>query len=225
MRRQEALIRSIISETLLLERYTVMSILPPSVPAELYVDCFRRLINPGPGWSAKFTPENRERLIKLGLDSMLSQKEAEEVADLGIMSMGSGEDFPFDLDEAPKVVIEALGYDPVRAKKLISRIKGQLYDSVAKDVSPQIFWTLANGWAAGQFNRDNNTPRGMKPDIEKLQKINRGDIEEAIRLMDSMYEMSSNMKDIPKIKKQQLMKIIGPDGSGFLQALEIYSII
>ena len=223
MRRQEALIRSIISETLLLERYTVMSILPPDVPAELYVDCFRRLFKTSPGWSEKFTPDRRERLIEIGLDSSLSQKEAEELADLGIMSMGPGEDFPFGIDKAPGVVIEALGYDPIRAKKLISRIKVQMYESIAPGVSPLIFSTLAHGHAAGQFNRDYNTPRGMKPDIEKLQKINRGDLEEAIRLMDSLYEMSINMKEIPKSKRQQLMKIIGPDGSGFLQALEIYS--
>jgi hypothetical protein len=229
MRLSEDRIRRIVREEaqrVLRESAGDMSILPADVPVDLYVGFFRRRAGvQHPNWTSAFTPANRERLIKNGVDSALSQQEAEELANLGIMCIGPGEDFPFGIERAGVAVVESLGYDPRRARNLIDSMRRDLQERMGKSVSSLIFYYLHHGSAAGEFNRQYNTPRGLRPEIEALQAIDRTDLERGIELMDSLYDFTERVKDAPKSTRQKLMRMIGPDGSGLMQAFEIASTI
>jgi len=203
-----------------------MSILPGSGMVDLYVGCFRRRAGVlHPNWVSAFTPANRERLVKLGVASELSQEEAEELADLGIMCMGPGEVFPFGIERAPIAVVESLGYDPRRARNLIDSMRRDLYEHMGKSASLSIFYDLHHGHAAGEFNRQYNRPRGLRPEIEALRAVDRADLGWGIDTMDSLYDFTERVKDAPKSTRQKLMRMIGPDGSGLMQAVEIASTI
>ena len=202
-----------------------MSILPGDVPVDLYVGCFRRRARPHPNWESAFTPGNRERLIGLGVDSALSQQEAEELADLAIMCVGPGEGFPFSIERAPTVVVEALGYDPRRARELIDSMRSGLYEYMGKSVDFTVFSRLSHGHAAGEFNRQHNTPQGLRPEIKALRGVDRADLERGIDTMDSLYDFTERVRPAPKSMRQKLMRMIGPDGSGLIQAVDIASTI
>jgi len=229
MRISESRIRRIIREEArraLHESAGGMSILPPDVPVDLYVGFFRRRAGAQhPSWVSAFTPANRERLVGLGIASALEQEEAEELADLGIMCIGPGEDFPFGIERAGVAVVESLGYDPRRARNLIDSMRRDLYERMGKSVSSLIFYYLHHGHAAGEFNRQYNRPRGLRPEIEALQAIDRTELERVIDTMDSLYDFTKRVKGAPKSTRQKLMKMIGPDGSGLMQAVEIASAI
>ena len=198
-----------------------MSILPGDVPVDLYVGCFRRQHRPHPNWVARFTPDNRDRLIGLGADSALAQQEAEELADLGIMCMGPGEDFPFSIEGAPVAVIESLGYDPRRARALIESMREGLYEYMGNGIDVMVFWTLSHGHAAGEFNRTYNRPHGLQPEIKALRGVDRSDLERGIDTMDALYDFTERVRGAPKSMRQKLMRMIGPDGSGLMQAVDI----
>jgi len=229
MRISEDRIRGIIREEtrrVIREGTGDMSILPGAGVVDLYVGCFRRRRGTlHPAWGSAFTPGNRERLVKLGVASALEQEEAEELADLGIMCMGPGEDFPFGIERAPVAVVESLGYDPRRARKLIDSMREGLHEYMGKSVSSLIFFNLHHGHAAGEFNRQHNTPRGLRPEIEAMRAVDRADLERGIDIMDSLYDFTERVRDAPKSTRQKLMRMIGPDGSGLMQAVEIASTI
>jgi hypothetical protein len=229
MRLSEDRIRRIVREEaqrVLREGAAGMSILPPDVPVDLYVGCFRRRVGVlHPNWVSAFTPANRERHVGLGVASELSQEEAEELADLGIMCVGPGEVFPFGIERAPVAVVESLGYDPRRARNLIDSMRGDLYERMGKSASLSIFYDLHHGHAAGEFNRQYNRPRGLRPEIEALRAVDRADLERGIEMMDSLYDFTERVKGAPKSTRQKLMRMIGPDGSGLMQAVEIASTI
>jgi hypothetical protein len=229
MRMNEDRIRGIIREEArraLREGTGDMSILPADVPVDLFVGFFRRRAGAQhPSWVSAFTPSNRERLIKNGINSGLSQGEAEELTELGIMCLGPGKDFPFAVAQAPAAVVESLGYDPRRARNLIDSMRRDLYEHMGKSVSSLIFYYLHHGHAAGELNRQHNRPRGLRPEIEALQAIDRTELERGVELMDSLYDFTERVKGAPKSTRQKLMRMIGPDGSGLMQAVEIASTI
>ena len=224
MRITESTIRRIVREEArraLRESAGGMSILPGDVPVDLYVGCFRRRARPHPNWESAFTPGNRERLIGLGVDSALAQQEAEELADLGIMCMGPGEDVPFSIEGVPVAVIESLGYDPRRARALIESMREGLYEDMGNGIDVMVFWTLSHGHAAGEFNRTYNSPHGLQPEIKALRGVDRADLERGIDTMDALYDFTERVRGAPKSMRQKLMRMIGPDGSGLMQAVDI----
>lgn len=226
MRISESRIRRIIREEArraLHESAGSMSILPPDVPVDLFVGYFRRVDHESYMLGTRaYTPDNRERLIKNGIDSGLSQQEAEEAADLGIMCMGPGEGFPFGEKGAPRAVVESLGYDPRRARGLIESIRKDLRERVGATAGLSIFFDLHYRHSTGEITY---LPRGgVRAEIEALQAVDRTDLENVIELMDSLYDFTERVRSAPKSTRQKLMRMIRPDGSGLMQAVEIASL-
>jgi len=223
MRIIESRIRRIIREEArraLHESTGNMSILPADVPVDLFVGCFRRRVIVPSMWVSHFTPSNRERLIKNGINSGLSQGEAEELTELGIMCLGPGKDFPFAVAEAPAAVVESLGYDRHRARKLIESMRRVLYDRMST--------VNGNLWHHAYFDvfaRLDWAGAPTPPNIKLFQAADRTDLENVIELMDSLYDFTERVRSAPKSTRQKLMRMIGPDGSGLMQAVEIASAI
>ena len=64
----------------------------------------------------------------------------------------------------------------------------------------------------------------MRAEIEALQAVDRTDLENVIELMDSLYDFTERVRSAPKSTRQKLMRMIRPDGSGLMQAVEIASL-
>ena len=222
MKISETRIRQIIKEALLLEDESSMSILPPDVPPELFIGWMRRAYRDLP----KPTGDLRKRFMSVAQRAGLEPRIAEEVVEFAITCLEPGEDFPFDIETAPKRIVEALGYDPRRSGRIIrqlhttlaERVLGSQFDAKIHSIfrkagSVQILFDLSHE-LGGRLPRD----------LDALGSVDREDLERGIDTMDALY-VFAEPKEIPKSTRQKLMGMVGMGVEGALQAAEIYSML
>lgn len=196
-----------------------LSILPADVPPELFSGWLRRAYRKLP----QPTGDLRKRFMSVCARAGLEPRIADELTELAIACLGSGESFPFDIETAADRIVEALGYDRRRAGRVIMRLREGLAERV-----------LGSQRAPGSYNVYEIAPSvrflyhlsydliGALPrDVAALMKLERDELERGIDTMDALYAFAET-KDLPKATRRKLMMMVSEGVEGALQAAEIY---